>query len=158
MSEQVDTLLFGLDKLDMMLRMQTRDFTTDHWSARPWSGLHSAHWILAHLALSINQEAGAERVFNEELDKTFDFGSPSEEHPTSWPDVEDLQLRFAQGREALARRWRERTEEEWLAPLPENRLGMKNQAQAEMFVLEHAVYHVGQLGAIRRLLGLKGAI
>ncbi|MFA7330571.1 MAG: DinB family protein [Candidatus Delongbacteria bacterium] len=158
MNEPVETLLFGLDKLDMLLRMYTRDFGAEHWSARPGDSLHSAHWILAHLALSLNQEAGAERVFSEELDKAFDFGAPGTEDPATWPGVEELQASFAAGRAALAERWRARTQEEWLAPVPENRLGMKNKAQGAMFVLEHAVYHVGQLGAIRRMLGLKGVV
>lgn len=158
MSEPGETLLFGLDKLDMLLRMVTRDFGAEHWSARPGDGLHSAHWILAHLALSLNQEAGVACVFSAELDMAFDVGAPGAEDPAAWPGIEELLERFATGRAALAQRWRARTQEEWLAPVPENRLGMKNPAQGAMFVLEHAVYHVGQLGAIRRLLGLKGVV
>lgn len=158
MDEAVKTLLFGLDKLDMMLNMYTRDLEPAHWAARPWSGLHSAQWILAHLALSLNQEAGEAQVFSPELDRIFDYGAPTEEERESWPSPDELKRRYDQGREALAARWRARPLEEWLAPLPENRLGMENQLQAEMFTLEHAVYHVGQLGAIRRLLGLKGVV
>jgi hypothetical protein len=158
MKELAQTMRFGLDKLDMLLRMVTTDFAPEHWSARPWQGLHSAHWILAHLALSLNQEAGVQVVFNEELDKVFDYGAPVEERPETWPGVDELWTRYAEGLAALAARWEARTPEEWLKEQPENRLKMKTTADGEMFVLEHAVYHVGQLGAIRRLLGLKGMV
>jgi len=158
MMELAGTLRFGLDKLDMMLRMVTTDFQPEHWSARPWQGLHSAHWILAHLALSINQEAGRQVVFDPELDKVFDYGAPVEEAPETWPSVESLWETYAEGLTALGARWEARTAEEWLKEQPANRLGMRTTADGEMFVLEHAVYHVGQLGAIRRLLGLKGMV
>jgi len=153
-----ETLLFGLDKLDMLLRMATGGFTEDHWAARGHGGLHSAHWILAHLVLSIQQEAGRAIVFNPELDKRLDYGAPHEEEPADWPAPEDLLAMWDEGRHALAALWRARSAEEWSASVPENRLGMRTVADGAMFVLEHAVYHVGQLGAIRRLEGLKGVV
>jgi len=158
MKELAGTLRFGLDKLDMMLRMVTTGFQPEHWSARPWQGLHSAHWILAHLALSLNQEAGRQVVFSEELDKVFDYGAPVDEQPELWPSVDQLWVRYAEGLSALDARWEARTPGEWRTERPENRLKAKTVADVEMFVLEHAVYHVGQLGAIRRLLGLKGMV
>ncbi|MDP2359751.1 MAG: DinB family protein [bacterium] len=158
MSEPATTLLFGLDKLDMLLKMYTRDFNEAHWKARPGGELHSGHWILAHLALSLNQETGREIVFGTELDKALDYGAPVEERPEDWPDPDTLLLRHEEGLAALRALWMGRGQEEWQAPVGENRLGIANQAQSAMFVLVHALYHVGQLGAIRRLLGLKGVV
>jgi hypothetical protein len=152
-----ETLLFGLDKLDMLLRMATKDFSDAQWSVRH-GGLHSAHWIFAHLVLSIQQEAGKAIVFGPELDKSLDYGAPHEEQPGDWLAVEDLWAMWDEGRGALASLWRARSPEEWSAAVPENRLGMRTVADGALFVLEHAVYHVGQLGALRRVEGLKGAV
>lgn len=152
-----ETLIFGLEKLDMLLRMATRDFQAAQWSTRH-GGLHSAHWILAHLVLSIQQEAGREVVFGKELDAQLDYGAAHEEQSGQWPGVEDLLVMWDEGRQALATVWRSRTEEEWKAGMKANNLGMKSAADEAMFVLQHAVYHVGQLGAIRRVEGLKGAV
>jgi hypothetical protein len=152
-----ETLLFGLDKLDMLLRMATKDFADGQWTTRH-GGLHSAHWILAHLVLSIQQEAGKEIVFSPELDKSLDYGAPQDEQTQDWPAVEDLWAMWEEGRHALAALWRSRDPEAWSAPVPENSLGMSTVADGAMFVLEHAVYHVGQLGALRRVEGLKGVV
>jgi len=157
MGEPADTLLFGLDKLDMLFTMYTKDFAPEHWSARP-TGLHSAHWILAHLALSLNQEAGRAVVFGAELDKTLDYGAPMDEQPADWPDPESLRRSYAEGLAALRALWAGRSSEYWAEGMKENRLGMRSRADEAQFVLVHAVYHVGQLGAIRRMLGLPGVV
>lgn len=157
MYEPATTLLFGLDKLDMLLSMYTDGFGPKHWSARQGDQLHSAHWILAHLALSLRNAAGVTEVFGA-LDKTFDFGAPGEESPADWPAPAALLAEFADAHVELARLWQARSQEEWMAPVKENRLNIRNKAQSAMFTLEHAVYHVGQLGALRRLIGLKGPV
>ena len=157
MGEPATTLLFGLDKLDMLLRMYTEGFTPEHWRSRAGE-LHSAHWILAHLVLDIHQAAGRAVVFGEELDKTLDYGAPVEEDRSQWPTPEALLTEWGVAHASLVRVWGERDEAAWLAPVKENRLKAMNRAQMDMFILEHAVYHVGQLGALRRVLGLPGVV
>lgn len=150
-------LIFGLDKLGMMFEMYTGDFEPGHWSRREGSRLHSAHWILGHLALSLHQAAGADPVPHE-LGSHFEFGSPEEEEPGTWPAPDVLIAEFGKALDSVKQLWSGYGEAEWNTEVKENRLGIRNWADGAMFTIEHAVYHVGQLGSLRRLHGLKGIV
>ncbi len=151
-----NTLLFGLDKLAMMYHMFTDSFEEADWV---WRGgeLHSAWWILGHLSLSLQQAAGT-LPESSILLKHFEFGAPSEEKTAEWPSIEELKTDLEKAFADLEAHWKKRSDAEWNTELKENSLKMKTAADAAMFTLEHAVYHVGQLGAIRRLRGHKGIV
>ncbi len=149
-------LLFGLDKLAMMFHMFTDSFANEDWTWRS-GDLHSAWWILGHLSLSMQQEAGTLPESSILLDH-FEFGAPSEENTADWPSIEQMKADLEKAFADLEALWQKRSEAEWNAELKENSLNMKSVADAAMFTLEHAVYHVGQLGAIRRLRGHDGIV
>lgn len=151
-----EVLLFGVGSIDMMFKFFTDGFEEQHWLARHGE-LHSARWILAHLIHSLHGAAGSEAT-PVGLDKRFAYGAPPEDATADWPATAELLAAWDGAVEALRATWSARGASEWSEALPENQLGCRNRAEGAMFVLQHATFHVGQLGAIRRLSGLPGRI
>jgi uncharacterized damage-inducible protein DinB len=156
MNLTANTLCSGLERLDGLLRFFTDDFEETHWRARPGGELHSAGWILAHLAHSLHEAAGS-RPQVEALDGRFSYGAPAEVDGAG-PALTELRQEWESGLKALKAHWKARSPGEWAEAVPPNPLQITNRAEAAMFVIQHASYHIGQLGAIRRLLGLPGRV
>jgi hypothetical protein len=151
------TLIFGLEKFWMLFSMYTSDFTDEEWTSRPAEHLHSGWWLLGHLALSLRQ-AGGNESDPLELKKWFDYGAPEDEDNQQWPAVGKLKDEIEIAYNELHDKWINTEQTVWETVVPENRLNIQNNAQGACFSVVHAVYHAGQLGAIRRILGKKGIV
>jgi len=151
------TLLYGLRAVEMMLVFFSEGFEERHWTARPGGELHSARWILAHLVHSLHKEAGS-AAMPLGLDARFGYGAPPEDDHAGWPSPAELLAEWPKAVAACSAAWAARGEADWAAAVEANPRGVADRAQAAQFQLQHASYHVGQLGAIRRLLGLPGRV
>lgn len=156
MSSAQNVLLYGVGSIDMMFKLFSSNFEDDHWTRRHGE-LHSARWILAHLVHSLHKAAGSESM-PAGLDGRFQYGAPPEDDTSGWPATAELLAAWDGAVAALRAAWSARDEADWSEPLPENPLGARTRAESAMFAVQHAVYHVGQLGAIRRLNGLQGKV
>lgn len=141
-----------------LLQVETAGFSPADWSARPGDrGGNSAHWILGHVTQSrraLLRALGA------------DLGTAPWEAPvgrggngdtSSLPAPAALAAEFEQLGRDLASRLRALTPAQASAPfgfpLPD---GRSSTLAGASFLQFHEVYHLGQIGLIRRLRGHAG--
>lgn len=131
----------------------THDFTDEEWPKRPRKELHSAHWILGHLVVTLARVAGAASRLPSWGAEFRPDAPPSEEQPPLWPHVGQLRKALTAQAEQVAKVWTERTEEEWAAPLQDpGKSGAKTTLEAAALTLLQLSSYVGQLEILRRLL------
>jgi len=139
-----------------LLQRFAGDLSPEEWS-RPASeqGGNSPHWVLGHLARA---RRGILRRLGEELEPeawedAFARGAGTGQG-AGWAPVEELLADFARSDERLAERLVDLdahdAAERWDAGFPD---GSETVEQGVRFVHFHEVYHLGQLGLLRRLLG-----
>lgn len=131
-------------------------FTPEDWAARPGpEGGNTAHWILGHLVLSrryLARKLGGD-VPKDDWEDTFHMGSRPDA-TESYPEPPALLADFAaRGREiaaALEELSPKQAAAEWGSSFPD---GGQTVGEGAWFLHFHEVYHLGQLGLLRRLLG-----
>lgn len=133
-------------------------FTDETIHKRPDGTGNPAHFILGHITATRYQLARILGVKIEaDWEKLFDRGAEVKD-AAQYPSTTELREAFGRVAEAMAQRFEEVTEIDlsaeppWEPPTMENSIrGLAN------FLAFHESYHIGQLGYLRRLVGLEGA-
>ena len=143
-------------------RVITESLTPADWARRPPAGGNSAHWVLGHLCAS---RRGLLRMLGEALadepwEAPFRRGaSPTEDEAAGYPGperlLEDLEASGRALAERLAHLRGAELEADIGRKLPD---GSATRAGAAHFLYFHEVYHLGQLGLLRRLAGQPGFV
>lgn len=154
----LDDLVHGYAFDDRMLAAVSADFDDADWRARPAEGANHAHWLLGHLAASRRDAA---RLLGGELDT-----APWERHfgrgagpggPADDVPVELLRQAYVDAgrtlRDLVVGLSDEQLETKIGRPFPDGRDTWRG---ALYFLYMHEVYHIGQIGLIRRLRGKPG--
>jgi uncharacterized damage-inducible protein DinB len=133
--------------------------THEHSLVQPGTGGNCANWILGHLVNVQNgvmQVVGAEPVWQSEELKRAGFDPIIE--PDNAIDFDTLKDRFLASREQCVTAIAGLSDEALAQELPDPFGGVTTRAQLLSVLSYHQAYHVGQIGIIRRIAGLEGAI
>lgn len=149
MSVATDSLKSSFAMLGAMTTANLQDVTPQLAEQRPVEGANNAHWVLGHVVYwrsRMLEMLGGEPVWREGEYREFEGmqkGPPPTELGRGFEDLEadfaDAQARTLEAVEAASD-----------LP-PETRDGLGS-------LVLHEAYHVGQLGLLRRTMGLEGAI
>ncbi|MEM1329859.1 MAG: DinB family protein [Planctomycetota bacterium] len=145
-----------------LLKQQLEGIEGDAWTRPPYEGGNHALWTVGHLATS---DTGFARGLGVELDvphgypELFGMGSEPKAAASAYPDPQGVVELFHTNREAL----REAARAANPATLAEPRTGpmsdiIPNGAMLVVFCAQHEMVHAGQMGMIRRALGLPRVI
>ncbi|RME26999.1 MAG: DinB family protein [Candidatus Zixiibacteriota bacterium] len=131
----------------------------DHAFTRPDGKANSAHFILGHLTASRYSMAGLLGIKEEPSWREL-FSRGAEIKDTSaYPSFAELKNAWREISEKLQDRLSRIKDEELAAPSDSEYPGVdKTVGGSLVFLHFHESYHLGQLGYLRRLLGLEGAI
>ena len=113
------------------------------------NGANPLNWIFGHLILVRNSMIaifGGTPVWNDEEFSIYKRGEKPEQHKDSFTDFETLKSYYKDSENELNRIFKSSVE-----------INPKNISDLSALML-HEIYHAGQLGYIRRLLGKEGAI
>jgi uncharacterized damage-inducible protein DinB len=142
-----DTLKIQLDANHMLVNKNLSGITHQESLTFPQEVSNPMNWILGHLIFSRNLLL---QIFGEkplwENFKVYDRGFNAKDTKDGFLDFEELKSLFNESQNRLM-------------PLLEkfDNLTEKGQEDATFLVL-HEIYHCGQLGYMRRLLGKEGVI
>lgn len=136
-----------------------KDMTQEHSLARPTAGGNCANWILGHLVTIHNylmEILGEPPVWESEQLARAGF-DPIEDpgDAIAWDTLRD---RFLGSRERCLAALRRLTDEALAEELPDPFGGSSSRAKLLTVIAFHQAYHAGQLGVLRRIAGLSGAI
>jgi uncharacterized damage-inducible protein DinB len=144
---------------ESLLRMITEALSDEDWARLPSEvGGNSAHWIVGHVATSrrfLMRKLGLD-VAEQPWEEQFGMGA---EHgdPAGYPRVDELLADVFEAGEPLANRLSEMSEDDAAAPFdikfPD---GADTLGGASSFLLFHEIYHLGQIGLLRRISGHAG--
>ena len=153
MDAQTLSMLFGTNA--GAIRLNLDGVTHELSLVRPEAAGNCINWVVGHIIASRNQVlelVGAAPIWAEEESAPYGRGSP----PLPVGDERELsELRevLDASQEVLIERLGEISDEE-LGEV----VGKKSRLEQLVFLHFHEAYHVGQLGLLRRLVGLGGAI
>lgn len=139
--------------------MNLEDMSAEHSLARPEPGGNCANWILGHI-VSVHNDlmalVGETPVW--ESEQLARAGFDPIEDPAKAIDWDELKERFLGSRERCLAALAALTDEE-LAEQLEDPFGEPTSRAGLLTLLAfHQTYHAGQLGVMRRVAGLPGAI
>ena len=128
----------------------------DCWR-RPESGGNPLGWLLGHMVVSRAQLLRAlGRPYDHRLGHQFDRGSMLVD-PSQSPAREILEAAWTETRPLMRDAFAALSDEAVMAAAPGRpRPGVQTVADLIAFSAFHESYHVGQMGYLRRLLGLPG--
>ncbi len=115
------------------------------------------NWVLGHIVVSrgsILRLVGEEPVWDEAQSKPYARGVAAVQHPSELLKLEIIKDAFGQSQKTLDQALRKMTPEAFSRQVSDK----KSLGQQLAFLQFHETYHIGQLGLLRRILGLKGAI
>ena len=129
----------------------------------PVPGANHAIWVLGHCATTDSFFAGivGERpsVVDESWSKLFWMGSESVDDPSVYPSLDEITSAMEQARGALLETFQSMDEKQLIAAVPEKLKPFAPNVGGIMYsVAWHEGFHVGQLSAVRRSLGLERAL
>lgn len=133
--------------------------TQAHSLVQPGPGGNCANWIVGHLVNVHNgvmQLLGSEPVWENETLKRAGFDPIVE--PDQAIDFETLKDKFLGSRERCIAAVAALSDEALAQELPHPFGGSTTRAELLNTLAYHQAYHVGQIGIIRRIAGLDGAI
>ena len=133
-------------------------FSDEAMRFRPEGKGNPAHFVLGHIAATRYDIA---RLMGLELKadwaKLFDRGVELRD-AAQYPSVTELRAAFGEVAEAINKRFEELTEVDLSAEPSWEPPGMEKSIRGVLnFLAFHESYHIGQLGYIRKLVGLEGA-
>ena len=139
--------------------MLASDLTSEDWARQASSeGGNTAHWILGHLAAArrvLARRVGAD-VSNEPWEEAFGRNAKPDGtggYPAPSILLEDMKTIGAALEQRLSGMDEAAGNEEWLEKFPD---GSRTVAGGAHFLYFHEVYHIGQLGLMRRIAGKPG--
>ncbi len=143
---------------ESLLATVTTGFSPDDWAAAPATGGNNPIWILGHVVTSrrfLVRRLGPQ--FTEEpWEKLFKMGTQPQD-PAAYPSPATLANAFRSAGEALSQLAEELDEEAVTRPFgttfPD---GSDTLEGGAAFLYMHEVYHLGQIGLLRRIRGRSG--
>ncbi len=140
-----------------LLEMNSVGLTPDLAAQRPAEGVSSAAWLLGHVVAarrSVVKLLGGSPPEDPAWAEHYSRGGSGATAHLAWPElVLALQAVDQQLKEAFM------SETDWDRPARNPGLGIEQPLeQVVAFMFMHECYHMGQIGIIRKLLGLPGAI
>lgn len=140
-----------------LLELNGAGLTEDLASRRPASGVASAVWIVGHLVSSrrrIVKLMGGAIPEDPLWEQHYARGGPGASAHLGWAE---LVAAFQAADQALKEAFL--AVEDWDRPTVNPALGMEQPLEQVLaFLFMHECYHLGQIGIIRKLHGLPGAI
>ncbi len=129
----------------------------------PDSGGNCINWVLGHLVQARNaalQMLGQPPVIEAEAVRRYARGSAPLLDPADATDFSALVGAFHAAQTALTRGLDDVNETTWATPAPFSPTNDPDETIGSLLVglAFHETYHVGQLGVLRRAIGLEGAI
>jgi len=142
---------------DRLLAMNAAGLTEELAHRRPASGVASAAWILGHLVMTrrsmlklLGQAPAEDPVWTAHYARG---GAGASAH-LSWAEMLEVFGAIGQDLKAALE-----SQEDWDRPTLNPALGTEQPLEQVLaFLFRHESYHLGQLGIIRKLHGLPGAI
>lgn len=140
-----------------LLELNAAGLTETLAGQRPAVGVASAAWILGHLVLArhrLLKLLGSDFPQEPVWEQHYARGGPGASAHLDWAD---LMLSFQATDQALKAVFQRL--EDWDRPTLNPGLGMEQPLEQVLaFLYMHEAYHLGQIGIIRKLHGLPGAI
>jgi len=152
-----ESLIAGFQGAYMVLKLNSAGLTEEKSREHPIEGASCVNWVLGHVlyvrslfgpALGIKPEIGPdwEAVYNRGTSGKVDMGAGA--------TLADLEARFERSNAAVLSRIAELTPAELDQIIDHPAFGPKPLEQYLALLLMHEGYHIGQLGILRRGLGL----
>jgi len=125
----------------------------------PCTGGNHPAWIVGHLALTddsfLASRTGKASSLPESWDKLFGMKSESVEDTSIYPSREELTVKLVSTREALIDWLKSLSDEQLLEPITGDWSQFaKNPASLMGTIAWHEGLHAGQIGVVRRMIGL----
>jgi uncharacterized damage-inducible protein DinB len=140
-----------------LLELNSAGLTEELAARRPASGVASAAWIVGHLVLSrrrILKLLGGQPSEDPTWEQHYARGGPGTQAHLDWAG---LQAAFRTADQALKAAFQEAPD--WDRPTLNPAVGAEQPLEQVLtFLFMHECYHLGQIGLIRKLHGLPGAI
>jgi hypothetical protein len=143
---------------ESLINMVTDKFDAEDWAAAPETGGNNPIWILGHITTSrrcLLRQLRIE-VPEESWERFFGMGSQLKD-PGAYPSPASLDEHFRNAGAALTKRLGNLTIDEADAPMgttfPD---GSNTIGKGAHFLYFHEVYHLGQIGLLRRMRGKPG--
>jgi len=140
-----------------LLEMNGAGLTPEMASQRPANGVASAAWILGHLVSFRRRTVrlvGGDLPEDPIWEQHYARGGPGAKAHLGWPELVEA---FQSADQALKAAFQQLTD--WDRPTTNPALGMEQPLEQVLaFLFMHECYHLGQIGIIRKLHGLPGAI
>jgi uncharacterized damage-inducible protein DinB len=140
-----------------LLELNSAGLTNDLAAQRPANGVASAAWIVGHLVASrrrILKLVGGAAPEDPLWDKHYARGGPGTSAHLEWEKLVEAFRSADQDLKAAFLQWAD-----WDRPTLNPALGVEQPLEQVLaFLYMHECYHLGQIGIIRKLHGLPGAI
>lgn len=143
---------------ESLLNMMVNKFEPEDWAAAPEGGGNNPIWILGHVTTSrrfLLRKLGVDAP-EEHWERLFGMGSQLTD-PGNYPSPTTLTCNFTEAGAALTKSMETLTVEEADAPMgttfPD---GSDTIGKGAHFLYFHEVYHLGQIGILRRMRGKPG--
>jgi len=140
-----------------LLELNGAGLTPELASRRSANGVASAAWILGHLVSSrrrLVRLVGGELQEEPVWEQQYARGGPGASAHLGWPELVEA---FQSADQALKAAFQQVAD--WDRPTTNPALGIEQPLEQVLaFLYMHECYHLGQIGIIRKLHGLPGAI
>jgi uncharacterized damage-inducible protein DinB len=160
--EVCETALATLSFSRSIILKLIEDFPNDKLTHQPWPGANHVLWVMGHLASAddafLADLAGRDRALPAEWKDLFGMGSEPTDDPSRYPSFDDLRTAMEERRAAVVDWIGGLTAEDLAESLPEPWTTLSpNRAAFINTIAGHEAFHVGQISAVRRALGLPSA-
>jgi uncharacterized damage-inducible protein DinB len=157
-----DTAIASLKFSRSILTKLIEDVPEDKMTAQPYPGANHVLWIMGHLASAddafLADLDGRERVLPAQWKDLFGMGSEPTDDPAKYPSPDEVRAAMEERREAVYEWIGGLTADRLAQPLPEPWTKFSpNHALFINTISDHEAFHVGQISAVRRALGMPSA-
>jgi uncharacterized damage-inducible protein DinB len=156
-----DSLTTGFELAYMALKLNCDGLTEDKSREHPIAGSSCVNWVLGHVLYIRSVFSGALGVKPEtgpELEAFYGRGTSGKVENGTGIALADLLAHYERNNPAILARIAELTPEELATIVNHPAFGPKSLEQYLALLLMHESYHIGQLGLLRRGLGLPPGI
>ncbi len=140
-----------------LLELNGAGLTPELAAQRSANGVASAAWILGHLVTArrrLVRLVGGDLQADPIWEQYYARGGPGAKAHLGWPELEEA---FRSADQALKAAFQQL--DDWDRPTTNPALGMEQPLEQVLaFLYMHECYHLGQIGIIRKLHGLPGAL
>lgn len=143
---------------EMLLAGVAKDLGADAWSFVPPGGGNTAHWILGHVVTSrrFMLRAGGHELALQPWEEHFGRGAEPGADTSGYPSPEELIATFKADGDAISEHFPSMTQDQADAAAPRPMPDGSDTVEGVLhFLYFHEIYHLGQIGLIRRMNGLE---